>query len=201
MKKTITLVALCAFGVSSMLATNSSQMKIKKIEQLKSAREMFFPKRYRAVIMPEASQQANEGTAIIWEDFAKFSEGSETSPTPAEVNDQMGLIPSQYTQMPGWGGAGIHQSGGSAYIGFIKSPYGEDTGFITTPPADLSGNSGTYTIRFRARSVLTEGDELLISNFDPESSTPYISSTAIVITNEWTEYTVEMNQGIEKSRL
>lgn len=201
MKKTITLVVLCMFGASSILATNMSHLKIKKIEQLRSAKELFSPQRYRAVIMPETSQQANEGSAIIWEDFAKFSEGSETSPTPAEVNDQMGLIPSQYTQMPGWGGAGIHQSGGSAYIGFIKSPYGEDTGFITTPPADLSGNSGTYTIRFRARSVLAEGDELLISNFDPESSTPYISSAAIFITNEWTEYTVEMNQGIEKSRL
>lgn len=189
------------FGVSSIAATNMPQSKIKKIEPLGSAKEIYCPQRYHAEIASVSLRQVSEGSAIIWEDFEKFSQGSEESPTSEEINDQMGQISAQYTQMPGWGGAGIHQSGGSAYIGFIKSPYGEDTGFITTPPADLSGNSGTFTVRFRARSVLPEGDELIISNFNPESSTPYISSASVFITNEWTDYTVEMNQGIEKSRL
>lgn len=192
---------VCMFGVSSVFATSLSHQKIKKIEQYKSAKEIFSPQRYRVDMAAGAVAREASADAILWEDFAKFSQGSETDPTPEEVNDQMGQISSQYTQMPGWGGAGIHQSGGSAYIGFIKSPYGEDTGFITTPPADLSGNNGTFTVRFRARSVLSEGDELIISNFDPESSTPYISSASVYLTNEWAEYTVEMNQGIEKSRL
>lgn len=203
MNKTITFVSLCALCASSVFAASAPQVKIRKIEPTGSAQEMFRQKRFQANIVAENPSRVADAAdgAILWEDFQKFSEGSETSPTSDEVNDSQGLIPSQYTQMPGWGGAGVHQSGGSAYIGFIKSPYGEDTGFITTPPADLTENNGTYTVRFRAKSVLSMGDELLISNFNPNLSTPYISSATVEITNEWKEYTVEMNQGSASSCL
>lgn len=203
MNKLTYLISLCAFCTSSVFAIDAPQMRIRTIEQSSTAKELFLSKRHQASIAKGTIRQTAEVTADakIWEDFEKFSQGSETSPTSDEINTPQGTIPSQYTQMPGWGGAGIHQSGGSAYIGFITGPYGEDTGFITTPPADLSENSGTYTIRFRAKSVLAEGDELLISNFNAEASNPFISSTFVTITNEWTEYTVEMNQGTAQSQL
>lgn len=36
--------------------------------------------------------------------------------------------------MPGWSGGGVFQAGGVAYIGLMDTPFGEETGFINTPP-------------------------------------------------------------------
>lgn len=55
----------------------------------------------------------------IWEDFAKFTVGSEETPSIREVNDEKGNIAEKYTQMPGWSGGGVFQAGGVAYIGLM----------------------------------------------------------------------------------
>lgn len=135
----------------------------------------------------------------IWEDFAKFTVGSEETPSIREVNDEKGNIAEKYTQMPGWSGGGVFQAGGVAYIGLMDTPFGEETGFINTPVADLSANSGTYTIRFRAKSTMADGDHVLISCIAPDAEEPLQASGAIDITNEWQEYSIEMNQGCEKT--
>ena len=126
----------------------------------------------------------------IWEDFAKFTVGSEETPSIREVNDEKGNIAEKYTQMPGWSGGGVFQAGGVAYIGLMDTPFGEETGFINTPVADLSANSGTYTIRFRAKSTMADGDHVLISCIAPDAEEPLQASGAIDITNEWQEYSI-----------
>ena len=60
----------------------------------------------------------------IWEDFAKFTVGSEETPSIREVNDEKGNIAEKYTQMPGWSGGGVFQAGGVAYIGLMDTPFG-----------------------------------------------------------------------------
>lgn len=103
MKKLASLISLCAFCTSSVFAIDAPQMRIRTIEQSSTAKELFLSKRHQAGIAKGTIRQTAEVTADakIWEDFEKFSQGSETSPTSDEINTPQGTIPSQYTQMPG----------------------------------------------------------------------------------------------------
>lgn len=131
--------------------------------------------------------------AIIWEDFSGFTEGSEESPASEDINDpSSGLIPDNCTIMPGWRGKGVHQAGGTAYIG--KSGY--IMGNIETPRTDLSGNNGTYTISFKARSQSEEGGTAYVYAFI-EGDQFTKGYQEITLTNEWTEFSMEFGEGAE----
>lgn len=138
-----------------------------------------------------AAENEIPDNAVIWEDFSGFTAGSEEAPDAADmVDSSTELIPDSYTIMPGWRGRGIHQAGGSAYIG--KSGY--IMGNIETPRVDLSGNNGTYTISFKARSQSEEGVSAYVSSYiDGDSYTKGYQE--ILLTSEWNEFTVEFGEG------
>lgn len=132
--------------------------------------------------------------AAITEDFSKFTKGTEEAPDNEDLGNN-GTIPEDYTQTPGWQGAGVYQAGGVAYIGMDNSG---TKGYLSTPEMDLSANNGFFTISFRAKSTKAEGDQIYIQNFVTGA---YFneSSTNINITNEWKEYTVQLNAGTSTS--
>lgn len=136
-----------------------------------------------------------DASVIVSEDFSKFTAGSEDAPDMTEItNWETGYIDPSYTQTPGWSGYGIYQAGGVAYLGMIDTGYGTETAFFNTPELDFSGNGGTCTFSFRAKSKLADGDNFLILLMAPGEQ--FASSAAeLRLTNEWKEYSVSLNQG------
>jgi len=131
---------------------------------------------------------------VLSEDFSKFTAGSESSPDAADISDsETGEIPSKYTQEADWYGYGVYQAGGKAYLGMV--PYEddeEDTGYIETPILDLTGNGGSFTVKFKAKSTYADGDVFFVYwyDLDDESLGGY---ETIEISNDWEEYSVEFS--------
>ena len=202
MKKLITLLAACTL-CSSVAASNfppppnfntiRQTVPAKSpfaVEQLKfeSGKSTYFQ------MPPEAP-----AGAILWEDFAKFTEGSEAEPGTTSVGiGEEGIIPTEMTQMPGWTGRGIYQAGGMAYMGFFEGPYRPVCAWLFTPIMDLSGNGGAFTIKFRAKCNSEEGDVIAIMHTPPEQNS-IISSVNVNITNEWADYSVQLDKGTAQS--
>ena len=198
MKKLISLLSICALCTGSLFAQNHTPPQVRQVKRAITTENVFAPQHYK--LQPTASTRMLADVpenAIIWEDFSKFTEGSETTPGTVEVGDSEGNIPSEMTQMPGWVGVGVFQAGGAAYIGFFEGVYGKETGLITTPTVDFSANNGAVTLKFRAKSNATK-DKLLVLLM--ESGMQYASSSArIDLTNEWTDYTILLDKGTEAS--
>ena len=144
----------------------------------------------------KSAQATSETVTVLSENFSKFTAGSESTPDGTEVGDATTfLIPSTYTQTAGWAGYGVFQAGGAAYFG-IKDYDDEGTtvqgpGFIETPLLDLSGNSGSFTVKFKAKSTLAK-DTIVLIVFNSDGQ-PGIGAVPIV--NTWEEYTVAVTQG------
>lgn len=135
-----------------------------------------------------AKVDESEEMVVLTEDFSKFTAGSEATPDATDIADiATGNIASEYTLTPNWSGAGIFQAGGTAYIGMYTDADTEDTGFLNTPDFDLSGNGGTFTVFFRARSTSAEGDEVYVIWVNSENDYDY-DGVQIPITSEWTDY-------------
>ena len=200
MKKLTTLLTICALCTGSLFAQGLKPLKARQVNRTVSVEDVFAPQRYKLAVKPNVSRMlANApADAIIWEDFAKFTEGSEASPGTVEVADQQGNIPSSMTQMPGWAGYGIFQAGGVAYVGFFEGSYGTETGFLSTPTGDFSANNGAVTIKFRAKCNNAEGDEVYVLLLQPGEQYASSSST-VMLTNEWAEYSVQLDKGTEAS--
>ncbi|MDE5554361.1 MAG: hypothetical protein K2J10_04175 [Muribaculaceae bacterium] len=79
------------------------------------------------------------------EDFSKFTEGSETSPAPEALEkDWYGSFDESKVSVKGWGGNGVHEAGGSAFI--------EKDGVLWTPTIDMTNSiNKDIIITFRAR--------------------------------------------------
>lgn len=139
--------------------------------------------------------RAGDNSFPVWEDFSKFTAGSEAQPDATEVSDQQtGVIDASYTLQPGWAGAAIYQAGGTAYIGM----WGDETGFINTPEVDLTANGGTFTVSFRAKSALPGGDELAVLHLYPDEM--YAKNSAqFELTTEWQEFKASLSLGSEYS--
>lgn len=150
--------------------------------------------RSQQTVMRSAEKSSTEAT--ITEDFSKFTKGTEEAPDNEDLCNN-GTIPDEYTLTPGWKGAGVYQAGGVAYIGMDKSA-SDAIGYLGTPEMDLSANNGFFTISFRAKSAKAEGDQLYIQNYVTGAYFDE-SSTNIDITNEWKEYTVQLNAGTSTS--
>lgn len=147
--------------------------------------------------VPVKSIQADP-LILVEEDFRNFTLGTEATPDATDITDpDTGEIPDSYTQAEGWGGFGVYQAGGMAFIGIVDwgGEYGEGPGSIETPYYDASASSGNYTIKFKARSVNASGDYLEVYwNNSEDYAGEYVE-----ITNTWEEYTVEASEGDELS--
>ena len=201
MKKLTTLLTICALCTGSLLAQNLAPLSPRKFKTT-TPEEIFAPQRYKLATKPGTPRQLADvpESTVIWEDFAKFTEGSEATPGTVDVGQENGVIPESLTQMPGWTGAGVFQAGGMAYLSFFEGQYGQTTGVLNTPQIDLSGNGGAFIVKFRAKSTAAEGDQVSILNLNAQQFIG-ISSVIIPITNEWADYVVPMDQGIKQSAI
>lgn len=133
--------------------------------------------------------QAGDEVEVLYEDFSKFTLGSESEPEATSLTgDGADLIPDEYTLQPGWSGDGVYQAGGVAYLGLASDGY---PGFLNTPLMDLSADGGNARLTFRLN--LAEGvasDYLYIgwSNADePGGDYMFIDVTA-----GWQDYEVQL---------
>lgn len=137
-----------------------------------------------------AQNSSEEDATKLWEDFSRFTAGSEDNPDTTPVTDNTGTIDDSYTLQPGWSGGGIYQAGGTAYIGMFQG----ETGYITTPVVDVSGNDGLFRISFRAKSLLSNGDMLTFLHLCTEDMFA-MSSVTFTLTNEWKAYSTTLTLG------
>lgn len=78
-------------------------------------------------------------TLVLTENFSGFSAGTHSTPSTSDVSLTLDLK----TAISGWTGSMIYPAGGEIKIGT-----GSVTGWIETPPIDLSGNGGNFTLSF-----------------------------------------------------
>lgn len=131
-----------------------------------------------------AGDEAENYRELLWEDFSKFTAGSEERPSANTVNDALQAIPDTKTLSPGWQGVEIYQAGGMAYQGV--------DGRLFTPDIDLSRNGGAFRISFRMK--LAPGSPEGWANVVHAN----ISSQASVkLTEEWQTVTYDFTGGIK----
>jgi len=82
---------------------------------------------------------ASGQTILLSEDFSGFTTGSHTTPSTFDASSVL----DQKTCIPGWHGSLIYSAGGEIKIGT-----GSSSGWIETPPLDLSANTGIFTLSF-----------------------------------------------------
>lgn len=129
-----------------------------------------------------AAEEPENYRELLWEDFSKFTAGSEERPSANTVNDAMQAIPDTKTITPGWQGVEIYQAGGIAYQGI--------DGKLFTPNIDLSRNGGSFRISFRMK--LAPGSPEGWANVVHSN----ISSQASVkLTEEWQTVTYDFTGG------
>ncbi|GHU67806.1 hypothetical protein FACS189413_03290 [Bacteroidia bacterium] len=190
MKKSYIFIFVLCLSVLTAMATPKQGKRIhfskEKIAQLKSQH----PNVLR-------SAQAQTAETILFEDFSKFTAGSEAAPDAVDITDEdTEEIPVSYTQNEGWFGWGVKQAGGTAYIDIVpyseyNSAYPDAPGYIGTPVFD---GSTIATITFKARTKATDGDIITVyTNFYDEEldDFDYDEGTDIELTNQWAEYTVD----------
>lgn len=126
-----------------------------------------------------------EQRAILSEDFSAFTEGTEAAPAESELSTWQEQIPAEFTHDIQWKGRGIHQAGGvCAVLSYDDRTYGETQGWIQTPYTDVRLDDGNFTLRFRARSMDSAQDSLILYLYDRYSSN-YYTSEKRTITDQW----------------
>lgn len=186
MKRLTTLFLSCVVCAGVALAQDAKPLKAVYTGKLLEQSE-------QVGIRGAARVQAD---AVLAEDFSKFTKGTEADPDDEDLGGG-GTISSDYTQTPGWTGSFVYQAGGEAYIGMSTTGM---VGYLMTPTMDLSGNDGVFTVSFKAKSRREGGDKIYIQNY--LSGSYFDESKAIVeITEDWQDYSVEMDAGATTSYL
>ena len=150
---------------------------------------------FTAGAVPTKAPRLVKGTVevtdtLLSEDFSKFTQGSEASPTSADLASS-GTIASKYTKTAGWTGESVYQAGGVADIGM--DAFGWFPGKIATPAFDASKGSATFTVTFRARSS-QKSDKLIVNRKSGGNQN-------IDLTNEWKSFTVNYTTGTNAEQI
>ena len=143
------------------------------------------------------SKDREAARVIVEENFAKFTEGSESTPDVTNIaNLRTGAIDAKYTAVDGWTGAAIYQAGGVCAIltGMYSGDNGpyEDTGFLRTPIGDYSG---AVTVTFRARLLSGEATSDVMAVI-LNSTQGRLEAHTIDVTAEWKTFTLEFKEGL-----
>lgn len=120
---------------------------------------------------------------MLYEDFAKFTDGTEYAPGAAVPLERTYHVPASMTAEDGWIGLGLYQAGRTCMIGACTgglNPYG----YTGTPGMDLGGKA-TLTLRARrAAGSIGNIDVMVIGEYGPgEDEIP------LTLTDEWQTYT------------
>ncbi len=86
---------------------------------------------------------------VLFEDFSLVVDSNATADIGTTLND--------YTTQPGWTGLKVFRN-----IGKVKIGTSTVKGNITTPPLDLSGNGGNFTIRFKAKKWSSDPSQIKV---------------------------------------
>ncbi len=158
--------------------TSAYAERQKRVEISKEKLEAFKQQKLTEIKVQKAQilqrMKKAQATSVLFEDFEKFTAGSEAQPDGIDLTDLTSNydIPSSYTLVPAWSGYGVYQAGGKAYLGIVPfqdettlEEY-DDTGYLDTPMIDLSANNGDVSVSFKARSESSEGDMILVICID-----------------------------------
>lgn len=135
---------------------------------------------------------------ILEENFSKFSAGTEQAPDGTDIaNKRTGEIPAEYTGMPGWTGAAVHQAGGICAIQIGKYSDGEggsyeDTGFLRTPIGNYAGDI-TLTFRARLTDDGAESDNMFVLLMGTTAGV--LENRNKEITKEWQDFALNFTDG------
>lgn len=120
---------------------------------------------------------------LIYEDFSKFTAGSESAPSSNPVNDNLQTIPDTKTLSPGWQGKEIYEAGGMAYQGA--------GGVLFTPDIDLSKNGGEFRVSFRMK--LAPGSKSGVAYVQHQRIS---SQYTVRLTEQWQTVTYSFTGGV-----
>lgn len=217
MKKTFTIFVMTLIVMATVIAVpvqkslRADRLSVKREAQKTEmkAKKQTSKKKYvldASKIVKTVSPQTKATAAtetIISEDFSKFTLGTEAAPDATDISDpSTSEIPANYTQTPGFYGAGVHQAGGICSLQLYDDvdeagqPI-QETGFIMLPESDLSGNAGTFTVQFRARTTGSSGDTFAVLWVDTE--TDDYNGQEVQLTNAWQDFTVTFENTGSKS--
>jgi hypothetical protein len=182
MKKTI---FACLLSVVTLTVVHAQDIILKRelppdgIARMKERIRVQKPQELRSTAATKAAQTGN---VIVFEDFSKFTAGSETQPDATDIANGY-YIPAQYTSVSNCWGWGVYQAGGKAYIGNYHYN-GElyELGILGYEPLDVSAMSGTFTVSLKAKSANPDGDDLAVGWRDSEN---YVYGWKVKLTNEW----------------
>lgn len=225
----ILLVAgfLCSLGTTAQETNSQGLLKNKIVYKAQLAKDIKNNQELWSIARPtnnfviNSSQQPTikqnlsstaEGTVVLNEDFAKCTAGSESNPDSQDISrlEERGMnIPGNYTNQVGWMGDKVYQAGGCLYFSntyFPGATVEEDIyfqGCLYTPVIDLSANNGIFTIKFRARTVDKESDNLRILTYvqDDEYYRYVDDENTVTISNEWKDYTISLQKGGQSNRI
>lgn len=131
-----------------------------------------------------------ENAPVLEEDFSLMTMGSEDAPDQTAdffANDGFTILP-QYTHQPGWVAMGVAPAGGALCLlgngGF---------NFVQTPTLDLTPNSGTAKMYFRAKAI-DEGAIMMVGNCDVNASRFKIN-TRFYPSTQWRLYSAPLVSG------
>ena len=139
-------------------------------------------------------------TVVLEEDFSLFTAGSEDMPDDVNIAPEVDytyLVDTAYTHQPGWLGYYVFQAGGCAalkeydYYGYM---YG---GYISTPEAELYGES-TITFRARRAGCSPAAGDLDLALCD--NTMGRLETKEFKLTTEWQDFSFTSNQATFNNR-
>lgn len=144
---------------------------------------------HRAAAAPSL---AAETQTLLDEDFAKFSDGSESAPGPEITYENSYHIPEAMTAMPGWTGQGVRPAGGCVSLHPWEDSYGDTRGgYISTPKIMLDG---TATLTFRAKAAGSDNALLWVALCDDDYG-PGDDSFDLEVSAQWQNFTLTASNG------
>lgn len=198
--KKILILSLLASGWSASLqaATGISQKHVNEIRAVMGS----LPVQGAQTSVLAAGEDA---VTLLDEDFSKFPEGTEAEPDDVNIADnQTGVIPAEYTNVPGWSGAAIYQAGQTCAIRlglFLDGSSSQPVslpGVLYTPVGNYAGN-GTLTFRAKLLNSTVESDVMAIAMIDANQETAYTELHNKSVTNEWQSYSLDFHEGTFRS--
>lgn len=142
-----------------------------------------FSKRNAVAPLRAAEAPASRPVAALEEDFSKFTEGSETEPASEPLaTDWYGNFDESKVAVYGWGGNGVYEAGGAAFI--------KEGSVMWSPSIDLTDaivKNVVITFRARLGANAEAGVPSVMMGYDELSELPALK-------DEWQDYRLEVPQ-------
>ncbi|MCU6769680.1 M6 family metalloprotease domain-containing protein [Barnesiella propionica] len=119
------------------------------------------------------------------ENFTKFEDGTINAPDKTDLTENDEL--NKFMEQTGWTGKSVFQAGNACQIGQAS-----ESGNLQTPPIDLSGNDGVYTITIQACKNSMSATKILNITVNGERKT-------LSLTDDMQEYKIIMDNGTQNT--